>query len=97
MLVYLLCVLLFGVGSDACSRSICRGSRRRCAAVPIGPVMLCRLTLNVQVQDYRAGCDAAASAVNELEQQKAKVKAELAEVCSPWTCGFCAHVSALVS
>jgi chromosome segregation ATPase len=33
-----------------------------------------------EVQDYRAGCDAAASAVNELEQQRAKVKAELSEL-----------------
>ncbi len=33
------------------------------------------------MQEYRAGSDAAGAAVNELEQQKSKVKAELAEVC----------------
>ena len=57
----------------------------------VGLFMLHQLTSAAQVQEYRAGSDAAGSAVGELEQQRSKVKAELAEVRS---CSVdCCHVS----
>ena len=75
------CLLAFSFEQfvEPCISGVSAEGRKRsaqcCSAVLSIPIIS-----NSQVQDYRAGCDAAASAVNELEQQKSKIKAELAEV-----------------
>jgi hypothetical protein len=51
------------------------------------------LIVDAQVQDYREGCDAADLAVNEIEQQRAKLKAELAEVHNFCFCECRVHIS----
>ncbi len=77
--VCLRCALLQAT-SPAVQEYLQRVEKEVLARVWLNQCALCPLTSNVQVQDYRAGCDAASSAVKELEQQKSKIKAELAEV-----------------